>query len=151
MKTVIFLVIGLAGAAAMAQDRGPRGGGRPPIEFIKQCATELGITLPERGEGVIAQGSRVEVSESDRARIHQCLEQKKPAQASGEPADKAKVEQCLTDKGISLPEAVEGEQRPRLDEATRKAMRECFESIRGKQATQSDGSSNRILAGSGTR
>jgi hypothetical protein len=150
MKTAIFLVIGLAGAIAMAQERGPRGGGRPPMEVIKQCATELGITLPERSEGVIAQGSKAQISDADRSRLHECLEQKKPTQGRGEPADKAKVEQCLTEKGITLPQAASGE-RPRFDEATRKAMRECFEAARGTQATQADASGNPILAGSGTR
>lgn len=159
MKMILFLVLGLSASLALAQDsrgRGPRGGGAPP-EVVKECAAELGISLPEPGEGTIAAGSRPQISEENRTKLHQCLESKRPDGASGRhggpsDAERQQVDACLTAKGITLPEPSEGAERPRLDEATRTALRECIEATRSSsQTTSNNDSSQNASLGGGVR
>lgn len=153
MKTILFLALGLSASIALAQEsraRGPRGGGAPP-EAMKECAAELGLSLPEPGEGTIAAGSRPQISEENRAKMRQCLESKRPAGSEGGPnqQDRQQIEACLTAKGVTIPEPSQSGERPRLDEATRTALRECIESTRSSSTSTStsDSSRNASLGG----
>ena len=136
---LMILAIGLTSVVTMAQDqRRPRGG--PRFEAVKECADQLGITLPERGS-TIQQNSE---TDENREKIRACLEAKRESHRADREAVRAQVDACLTAKGITPPQP--GGQGPSaVDESTRAAVKECFESVRGTTSTDSSSSSGASL------
>ena len=136
---LMILAISLTSVVTMAQEqrRHQRG---PRFEAVKECADQLGITLPERGS-TIQQNSE---TDENREKIRACLEAKRESHRAERETVRAQVDACLTAKGITPPQP--GGQGPSaVDESTRAAVKECFESVRGAAGSAAGSSSGGSL------
>jgi hypothetical protein len=120
-----------AASAGMAAEKRHRHGHSPEVKAAFQaCSSELGIKK--------AEGERPRLSKEQREKMGACLESKgvkRPPRGhwghQRNPEKFAKMKQCLEDAGVKMPEPASGE-RPKLDDATKAAMKACREKVRSE-------------------
>ena len=106
-------------------DRGPGGDHHGPPPFVKECAAQLGITLPNRDTTI---GSGQQVNESDRDKLHACAE-----------ALHEKMQACLTASGIAAPTPGS---KPNFDASTKAIFDSCHDQALGTGSAESASTSS---------